>query len=87
VTFPYHRKSSRHNPVNGQQVYYVGKHGNDGYPGTNWERPFLTFSAAITAATAQTPSVTNQFSIVCEDAGVYDEEITLQFLLEELLFG
>ena len=59
------------------QAYYVNKHGNDSNSGLRPERAFLTFGAAITAASAQTPSSTNRFAIVCDGAGIYDEDITV----------
>jgi hypothetical protein len=61
----------------GQQVYYVGKHGSDTNSGKSPEQAFLTFGKAFTEAAAQTPSSTNQFAIVCEDAGVYVEAVTM----------
>lgn len=54
-------------------VLYVGKHGNDANDGKNPDRAFLTFAAAIAAASADTPSASNRFVIVCQDAGIYDE--------------
>lgn len=62
---------------NGVQVYYVGKHGLDTNTGLNLGKAFLTFGAAIAAATAQTPSSINQFAIVCLDAGRYTESVTV----------
>jgi hypothetical protein len=61
----------------GQQVYYVGKHGDDGNDGKSPEQAFLTFGKAFTEAAAQTPSASNQFAIVCQDAGVYVEAVTM----------
>jgi len=61
----------------GQQVYYVGKHGADTNDGKSPEQAFLTFGKAFTEAAAQTPSVSNQFAVVCEDAGVYAEAVTM----------
>lgn len=55
------------------QVLFVGKHGNDANDGKHTDRPFLTFSAAIAAASADTPSASNRYVIVCQDAGIYDE--------------
>lgn len=62
--------------VNQNQIYYVGKHGNDANSGLNIENAKLTFGAAITAATALTPSATNRFVIECFDDGIYTESIT-----------
>ena len=61
----------------GVQVYFVGKHGNDSNTGLNWGRPFLTFGAAVAAATALTPASDNRFLIACLDAGDYAETVTL----------
>jgi hypothetical protein len=61
----------------GQQVYYVGKHGADTNDGKSPEQAFLTFGKAFTEAAAQTPSSSNQFAVVCADAGVYTESVTM----------
>lgn len=58
-----------------EQSYYVGKHGNDSNSGLNPEDAFLTISAAITAAAGQSPSSSNRFVIVVEDAGIYTENV------------
>jgi hypothetical protein len=50
-------------------VYYVGKHGNDSNAGTSPELAYLTFSAAITAASSGD-------AVVCLDGGEYEETIT-----------
>jgi hypothetical protein len=50
-------------------VYYVGKHGNDSNAGTSPELAYLTFSAAITAASSGD-------AVVCLDGGTYAEGIT-----------
>jgi len=57
------------------QIYYVGKQGNDSNDWLTTEKAFLTFWAAITEAFAQTPSVSNRFSIYCNDAWVYTEDV------------
>lgn len=59
-----------------QQVYYVGKHGNDANAGTNINTAVLTFGQALTLAAAATPGAANRFSIVCLDDGIYTENIT-----------
>jgi len=59
------------------QILYVGKHGSDLNDGLTIDRALLTFSAAITAATALVPSTTNIIGIVCQDAGIYVEALTL----------
>lgn len=60
-----------------QNVLYVGKHGSDDNDGKTPDKAFLTFTAAIAAAVALTPSITNKFAIRCQDAGDYTENITL----------
>jgi len=62
--------------VDHDQVYFLGKHGNDSNDGLTEEKAFLTFGAAITEAEAQTPTITNRFVIYCNDAGVYTEDVT-----------
>jgi len=59
------------------QTIYVGKHGNDTNTGSTPEEPKLTFGAAITAASALTPSASNKISVHCEDAGTYTESFTI----------
>ena len=59
------------------QILYVGKQGNDAQTGTTIGRAFLTFGAAITAATAAIPSAVNRYVIVCFDDGIYAEAISL----------
>ena len=65
-------------PVNvpQDQIYYVGKHGNDANSGLNIEQAKLTFGSAITDASALTPSAVNRYAIVCLDDGIYAESIT-----------
>jgi hypothetical protein len=59
------------------QRYWVGKHGNDADTGLSYDEAFLTFGAAVTAATAATPGPANKFVITCMDAGIYAEAVTL----------
>lgn len=59
----------------GVQVLYVGKHGDDANDGTSYGKAFLTFGAALAEATADTPSSSNRYAIVCEDAGIYAENV------------
>lgn len=59
------------------QRFWVGKHGIDTNTGLSYDQAFLTFGAAVAAATALTPTVNNQFVITCMDAGIYAEAITL----------
>lgn len=65
-------------PVNvpQDQIYYVGKHGNDANSGLNVEQAKLTFGSAITAATALTPTAINRFVVECFDDGIYTEDLT-----------
>lgn len=63
--------------VTEEQIYYVGKHGADTNDGLTLERPFLTFGAAVAAATAQTPTSSNRFVIKSFDSGIYNENIEL----------
>lgn len=58
-------------------VLYVGKHGDDVNDGKNPDRAFLTFGAANTAASGETPTTSNRFVIVCQDAGRYDEQVSM----------
>lgn len=50
-------------------IYYVGKHGNDANDGLTIEKAFLTFGAAITAASSGDV-------VWCSDNGTYTEDIT-----------
>lgn len=60
------------------RVIYVGKHGDDANDGKSLEKALLTIQAAITAAAALTPTpdANNPAAVVCEDAGVYTEDLT-----------
>jgi len=60
-----------------QNLLFVGKHGSDGYDGLTPDKSFLTFGAALTAAGVAGPTSTNRFVVLCQDAGVYDEQITV----------
>lgn len=62
--------------VSEENIFYVGKHGDDSNSGISIEKALLTFSAALTAATGETPSASNRFAIVCLDDGEYTENIT-----------
>lgn len=63
---------------NQNQIYYVGKHGNDSTGnGLKIETAFLTFQKAIDTAELQTPTSINRFVIKCNDAGIYTEDITI----------
>lgn len=64
-------------PASEEQIYYVGKHGNDSNDGLTIGEAFLTFGAAISEATAQSPSTSNRFVIKCLDNGIYTENIVL----------
>ena len=60
----------------GQQIYYVGKHGDNSNDGKSPAKAFLTIGTAIAAISGQSPSSTNRFVIFIEDSGIYDEDIT-----------
>lgn len=62
--------------VDEDQIFYVGKHGNDGNSGLNIEEALLTFGAAITKANAETPGAANRIVIRCFDDGIYTENLT-----------
>ena len=62
--------------LDGQQIFYVGKGGNDANSGTNIDVAKLTFTNAIATAAALTPSATNKIAIVCFDDGIYTENLT-----------
>ena len=62
-------------PVNEDQIYYVAKSGNDLNSGRTIAQAFLTFGAAITAATAMIPTAANRFVIWCFDDGIYTEDV------------
>lgn len=60
-----------------EQIFYVGKHGSDSNDGKTGNNAFLTHGAAIASAVAQTPASDNRFNIICIDAGVYTENLTI----------
>jgi hypothetical protein len=64
--------------VDGVQVYWLGKHGNDANSGLTWNDAVLTIGQAHTLTAAETPATDNRFAIVCLDAGIYDEDVTCQ---------
>ena len=53
-----------------ESTFYVGKHGSDTNGGKNISDAFLTFGAAIIASSTGD-------SIVCLDAGIYNEAVSL----------
>jgi hypothetical protein len=59
------------------RTIYVGKHGNNSDDGKNIGKAKLTINAAITAASALTPSVSAPVVIRVLDAGIYTENVTL----------
>ncbi len=63
--------------VDEDHVIYVGKHGNDGNDGKTIDKAVLTFGQAITLCNAQTPTVSNQWGVVCVDNGTYTETLAL----------
>lgn len=58
-----------------QKVVYVGKHGLDTNNGKSMANAFLTFGAAFAYIATQSPSVSNQWTIVCDDFGPYAENL------------
>jgi len=62
---------------NEQNIYYVGKHGNDTNSGRSMSDAVLTIAQAIALAAAQTPAVDNQFTIYGRDSAEYAESFTL----------
>lgn len=60
-----------------ENIIYVGKHGDDNNSGFNIEEAKLTFSAALSTAEDLTPSSVYIFSIVCLDAGIYEEDVSI----------
>lgn len=63
--------------VDKDKVFYVGKHGNDANDGKTMNKAVLTFGQALTLAGAESPTSSNVWGIVCEDAGIYAESITM----------
>lgn len=59
----------------GVNVIYVGKHGSDANSGRNWYLAKLTFGSAVAAAIALLPTTNNRVAIVCQDAGIYVENL------------
>lgn len=59
------------------RTLHVGKHGNDSNSGDRIDEAFLTIGAAITAATALTPTQSAPVVIRIHDAGVYQENISI----------
>lgn len=55
-------------PVDGVQVIWLGKHGNDSNNGKSWEEALLTVDAAISAANTLSPLRAN---VICLDSGTY----------------
>jgi hypothetical protein len=64
--------------VEGVQVFWLGKHGNDANSGKTWNDAVLTIGQAHILTAAETPATDNRFAIVCLDAGIYDEDVTCQ---------
>lgn len=54
--------------IQGENILFVGKHGNDAQDGRVWENAFLTINAAVTAAAAG--------DTILVDPGTYTETIT-----------
>ncbi len=60
--------------VQEKNVFYVGKHGNDSNTGLTIDGAFLTFGAALSAASGATAAT--PYAINCLDDGIYAENIT-----------
>jgi hypothetical protein len=58
-------------------IYYVGTHGDDTNTGFHIIEAKLTFGGALAAAIAETPSVSNQITIICFDNCSYTENNTI----------
>lgn len=59
--------------VNEDNIYYVGKHGNDTTgTGLNIDHAFLTIQKGIDTADTQSPSISSQYVVKVLDAGSYD---------------
>jgi hypothetical protein len=54
--------------LQGDQIFILRINGNDGFNGKNWDRAFLTLSAAISAASALFPT---RCTILCQDSGAF----------------
>ncbi len=63
--------------VDQQNVYYVGKSGNDAWNGRSHDKAVLTIARAIALATAVVPAADNQFGIMVLDGGVYTESVAV----------
>jgi hypothetical protein len=59
------------------QIIYVGKHGADTNSGESMAKAKFTVADAIATAVAGSPSSVNPYVIYAEDAGIYEEDITL----------
>lgn len=59
------------------QTVWVAKYGNDANSGLTINLPKLTIAAAITAASALTPTVANPIQIFVIDSGVYSESLLI----------
>jgi hypothetical protein len=56
---------------------YVSKAGNDSNAGTDASAPKLTIGSAMTAATGLSPTSANRITVVVQDAGDYNESVTI----------
>ena len=63
--------------IQGQQVFYVGKHGNVGFDGLSDHQAFVTFNQALAAAVLVPPAANDRYAIVCDDYGIYNENIVV----------
>jgi len=55
------------------KIIYVGKHGDDANNGLTLNNAVLTFTQADVLIVAESPDVNNKWTIVCLDAGIYNE--------------
>lgn len=61
----------------GQQVFYVGKHGDNANSGRSNRTAVETIGNGVAKAIAATPSASNRFAIVVTDGGEYTENIIM----------
>lgn len=71
--------------INQQQTLYVSKAGSDDHIGSDINNPKISIGGAISAATALTPTITNQIIIEICDGSTYQEDFTLPSFVH--LFG
>jgi hypothetical protein len=62
--------------VDQSKIVYVGKHGDNANNGYSIDAAKLTFGSAMAQANSNSPSASNRWTVVCLDAGIYDESLT-----------